>query len=152
MADTDTIKVAFTRQKVFHDGTSMVVAKEGEKREVERRLVAGFVAEGSIETPKGWKAELATKNAQSVADGGTQTPATGGRPADLSQLDHDDDGEPGGSLPDEPPALSGKNKAELTAIAQAEGVELAEGATNAQIVEAIEAKRAETADDGAPAA
>lgn len=39
------------------------------------------------------------------------------------------------------PSLSGKTKAELLAIASAEGVEVEDGATNAEIVTAIEAKR-----------
>jgi hypothetical protein len=73
----------------------------------------------------------------------------------LSQLDHDHDGHAGGSEPYDPPALTGKNKAELLAIAEAEGVAIVEGTTNAQIVEAIEAKRAEgdaSGEDEAPAA
>lgn len=41
----------------------------------------------------------------------------------------------------EPVSLTGKSKAELTDIAKAEGVTFADDATNAQIVEAIEAKR-----------
>jgi hypothetical protein len=41
------------------------------------------------------------------------------------------------------PGLTGKNKADLLAIAEAEGVEVADDATNAQIVKAIEDKRAE---------
>ena len=57
-------------------------------------------------------------------------------------LDHDADGEKGGSVPNEPPSLTGKNKAELLEIAEAEGVEIEDGATNAQIVDAIEAQRA----------
>lgn len=39
------------------------------------------------------------------------------------------------------PSLSGKNKTELLAIAADEGAEVSEGATNAEIVEAIEARR-----------
>jgi hypothetical protein len=48
----------------------------------------------------------------------------------------------GADVPSGPPSLSGKNKAQLLEIAAAEGVEVAEDATNAQIVDAIEAKRA----------
>ena len=40
------------------------------------------------------------------------------------------------------PALTNKSKADLLAIAKDEGVEVADDATNTQIVEAIEAKRA----------
>ena len=58
-----------------------------------------------------------------------------------SNASHDGNGEPGGSEAHEPPALTGKNKAELLAIADAEGVDVEEGATNAAIVEAIEAAR-----------
>lgn len=72
--------------------------------------------------------------------------------ATLPQLDHDGNGEPGGSEPHEPPALSGKNKADLTAIAKAEGVTLDDGMTNAQIVAAIEEARAAASDDNAPPA
>jgi hypothetical protein len=48
----------------------------------------------------------------------------------------------GADVPSGPPSLSGKNKAQLLEIAAAEDVEVADDATNAQIVEAIEAKRA----------
>lgn len=44
---------------------------------------------------------------------------------------------------DEPPSLKGKNKAQLLDIAASEGVAIPDGATVAQIVSAIEAKRAE---------
>lgn len=43
--------------------------------------------------------------------------------------------------PDTLPSLSGKTKAELLAIAAHEGVDVEEGATNADIIAAIEAKR-----------
>jgi hypothetical protein len=56
----------------------------------------------------------------------------------------------GAAAADEPVALAGKNKAQLLDIAEAEGVEVPEGATNATIVEAIEAKRAAAPDAGAP--
>lgn len=60
---------------------------------------------------------------------------------ELAQLDHDDDGEPGGSIPNDLPALTGKNKAQLLEIADAEGVEVADSTKNADIIAAIEAKR-----------
>lgn len=153
MADTDTIDVTFTRQKVYHNGECMVVAKDGDTKAVERSLVAGFIAEGVIESPAGWSDEIEGKNALGIADGGVLRPPTGGFPDDvddLDQLDHDDDGEPGGSREHEPPSLGGKNKAELLAIADDEGVEVPNGATNAQIAEAIEASRAD--EEQAPAA
>jgi hypothetical protein len=43
--------------------------------------------------------------------------------------------------PETLPSLSGKTKAELLAIAEAEGVEVEAGATNAEIIGAIEAQR-----------
>lgn len=70
--------------------------------------------------------------------------------SDLPQLDHDQDGEPGGSFADEPPALTGKNKAELLEIAAAEGVDVSDEMTKAEIVEAIELGR--EADNSAPVA
>lgn len=60
---------------------------------------------------------------------------------DGGPLDHDGDGEAGGSLEHEPPALTGKNKAELLEIAAEEGVEIEEGAKNADIIAAIELAR-----------
>lgn len=56
-------------------------------------------------------------------------------------LDHDGNGEKGGSLPDVPVSLTNKNKAELLAIAADEGAEADESMTNAQIKAAIEAGR-----------
>lgn len=61
--------------------------------------------------------------------------------APVSPPDLDGDGKPGGSLPHDPPALSGKTKAELIAIAEAEGVELEAGARVADIIAAIELAR-----------
>jgi hypothetical protein len=43
--------------------------------------------------------------------------------------------------PEDLPSLSGKNKAELLAIAADEGVEIEDGATNAEIIERIATKR-----------
>lgn len=67
------------------------------------------------------------------------------KPAKKGALDHDENGDNGGSKPSDPPALTGKNKAELLAIAEAEGVEIEENATNADIVSAIELAREEKA-------
>lgn len=81
--------------------------------------------------------------------GGFIRPASADAPAAIEQLvpdrhplDGDGDGQPGGSVPADPPSLAGKNKAQLTEIATSEGVTVHEGMTNAQIVQAIEAKRA----------
>lgn len=56
-------------------------------------------------------------------------------------LDHDGNGEKGGSLPNAPVGLSGKNKAELIAIATAEGAEIEDTMTVADLKSAIELHR-----------
>ena len=61
---------------------------------------------------------------------------------DLSQLDHDGDGDPGGSRPHEPPALTGMLKTQLLEQAAAEGVEVTDAMTKAEIITAIEGARA----------
>lgn len=106
---------------VFHDGRNMIVLSEGKKATVSESSLA-FLRKRKL-----------------IADG-----------TDKPQLDHDGNGEAGGDLPDDPPALTGKNKAELLAIAEAEGVEVEDGATNEQIREAIEAAR-EGGDEAPPA-
>lgn len=65
---------------------------------------------------------------------------------EVSPLDRDEDGHDGGSLAHEPPALTGKTKAQLLEIAAAEEVEIEDGATNADIVSAIELAREAKAD------
>jgi hypothetical protein len=72
---------------------------------------------------------------------------------DLPQLDRDGDDEPGGSKPHDPPALFGKTKDQLLAIAAEEGVDIAEGARAREIMAAIKAKRegAKADEDGPPA-
>ncbi len=65
--------------------------------------------------------------------------------AKLAAFDRDGNGNPGGSKTDDLPGLTGKNKAELLEIAKAENVEVEEGATNADIVSAIELAREEAA-------
>lgn len=84
-----------------------------------------------------------------VAEGGDEAelPAP---PSSLQQLDHDGDGQPGGSLPHEPPALSGMTKAQLAEQAIAEGIIVEQikgtGANGNVLADdikaAIEAKRA----------
>jgi hypothetical protein len=59
----------------------------------------------------------------------------------VDPLDHDGDGERGGSLPDNPPGLTNKPKSELLEIAAAEGVEADDEMTNAAIRKAIEEHR-----------
>lgn len=98
MADTDKIEVTFTRQKVYHDGTSMIVAKADETREIERFQVAGFLAEGSIAEPEGWADQVAMASLPR-ADGGPVFAPAPSNAAHLAQHDHDGDGEPGGSKP-----------------------------------------------------
>lgn len=76
-------------------------------------------------------------------------PASAGAPAAVenvvparSPFDHDGDGQPGGSVPADPPGLAGKNKAQLLDIGKAESASVDDGMTNVEIVKAIEANRA----------
>lgn len=57
-------------------------------------------------------------------------------------LDHDGNGEKGGSKPDSPPSIFGKSKAALFAIAADEGVEVPAEAKAKEIQAAIKANRA----------
>ena len=53
---SDLVEVTVKRQKVFHDGRSMIVLKPGKKKVgVERRFIAGLVDEGVIDPPKEWE-------------------------------------------------------------------------------------------------
>lgn len=83
MSDTDTFAVTFLKQKVFHNGTSMIVAKAGDKREIEAQLVSNMVADGSIKVPKGWAAAIEAKAEPAAADdaGATDAPAEEAPPA-----------------------------------------------------------------------
>lgn len=160
MADTETgsdkVEVTFIKQTVFHDGTNMHVKKDGDTLEVDRSRVQGFIDGKNIEKPEGWEEAVAEANSQGVADGGFTVTPPDGSGNDLPQLDHDGNGEPGGSAPHVPVSLTGKNKADLLQIAFDEEVVISEGATNADIVKAIEAKREADAEagegeEGAPA-
>lgn len=66
---------------------------------------------------------------------------------ELRQLDHDGDGKAGGSLPHDPPALSGLKRAELFEVARNEGVAVNATRTNADIIAAIEAARAAASEE-----
>lgn len=103
-------------------GYGTVVGNNGGDADVPETSLDDFITRGLVHPPKGHSAMA---------------------------LDHDNNGKPGGSLPSDPPALVGKNKAALLAIAADEQVVVADGATNAEIVAAIEAKRAAPAADTA---
>ena len=68
------MKYTFNRQAVFHTGTSMVVAKEGEKHEVPSDLLANFIADGTIKDPDGKSRKVETGDAD---DDGDRDPAVG---------------------------------------------------------------------------
>lgn len=82
------------------------------------------VAEGALAKARGENADLLAK---------------------LKAFDADGNGQPGGSKTVNPPALSGKSKADLLEIAKAENVVIEEGATNDDIKSAIELAREEAA-------
>jgi hypothetical protein len=75
---TDKTKVKVLKQHVFHDGTSMIVLKEG-SAEVENRFIASLVENYVIEKPKGFQttseiAEVAEK--ATAQDGVAPVPDT----------------------------------------------------------------------------
>lgn len=88
--------------------------------------------------------------ALTASEGGDLPPQPVDLAKRLQQFDHDKDGQPGGSLPHDPPALSEMTRAELNDQAKIEGVDLASIAGTgkngavimADIRNAIEAKRA----------
>jgi hypothetical protein len=118
-----------------------------------------FLQPGEQKTIDGSKVKAIPPDVAEVAleasDGGDLAPqpvnldkqATGGA---LPQFDHDNNGHPGGSLPHDPPALSGMTRTELDDQAKLEGVDLTKitgtgkngAVVMADIRDAIEAKRA----------
>lgn len=110
------VKVFFIESVAGH---GIVVGNNGGNADVPEAHVADFVGRGLVHAPKGFGA---------------------------SPLDHDHDGKAGGSLPSDPPVLVGKTKAQLLSIAATEKVVVPDGATNAEITAAIEAKRAQASD------
>jgi hypothetical protein len=61
----DKYKVKVLKQKVFHDGTSMIVLSvKGKSPEIDERFIAGLIEDGCIEQPKGWP----TPDAEADAD------------------------------------------------------------------------------------
>ena len=114
------------------------------------------VAEGGDEAelpaPPSSLPEIDGRNAerQSEGTGEPMQPIPAQADGSLQQLDHDGDGKPGGSLPHEPPALSGMTKAQLAEQAIAEGIIVEQikgtGANGNVLADdikaAIEAKRA----------
>lgn len=97
----ETTEVTFKGQKVFHDGTSMIVAKATEKRGVPTRFVQGFIDEGVIDKPKGWDAAVAERNIPRADSAGQVDPAA-------DPLDHDGNGKKGGARK---PAADGEGQA-----------------------------------------
>jgi hypothetical protein len=75
------------------------------------------------------------------ADGGADSGEAAAEDQHPDPLDHDGDGEPGGSLPHDPPALTGKTKDELIQIAEDESADLSEAKNNPDRIAAIEANR-----------
>jgi len=168
----DKTEVTVLKQKVFHDGLSMVVLTPGEGK-VAPEFLAGLYADGVIADP-GKEALKGAAAPTGFSDGGesasevetlrrrvaeleaerddllAELDEADAKIAKLSPPDNDGDGNPGGSNSQTPPALTGKTKAELLEIATAEKVTVKDGATNADIIEAIEAARA-VADDAPPA-
>lgn len=89
------------------------------------------------------KSKVSPAVADGNGDGGADGPGGVAGAADTppDPLDHDGDGKRGGSLPADPPALTGKTKAELIEIAENEGVDLSKAKNNPDRIAAIEANR-----------
>lgn len=105
----DFYKVKVLAQKVFHDGTNMVVLKpKGDNPEVAEQFIAGLVDEGFIEAPAGWEAP------EVVDDGGVPVAsADGGLTVNLPATEEDDvDAE-------DEPAVEGDTKADAKAKSDA---------------------------------
>ncbi len=97
-----------------------------EKAEVEfKRLTASHSVEVAALTSRAEKAEAEASDLRGK----------------LAAFDRDGDGKTGGAAKQNPPALTGKNKAELVEIANSEGVEIEDGSTNEDIRSAIELAR-----------
>lgn len=101
-------------------------------------LVAVAIDEGVIDDAEMFRSQLAIAIQEKRLAAIMSVPAD-----DDDTFDHDGDGKAGGSTPQDPPALAGKNKAELLDIAAAEGAEADESMKNDDIKAAIEAKRGE---------
>jgi hypothetical protein len=103
-------KHKFLRQRVFHDGTSMIVAKKGESHPVPAELLNDFVIDKSIERPKGWQ----HPDGDHAADDDDETGAgDGGAPAYSAK--HRSGGKfivTGPGLPDDGELVDGKAAAE----------------------------------------
>lgn len=113
----ETVRKLAAITATLHDGKNMIVLNEGRYSRV------------SVES----LAFLREKNAIDETN--------------EANLDLDDDGAAGGSRENEPPVLKGKNKAQLLAIASAEGADVSDATTNADIVAAIELNREAAGDD-----
>lgn len=123
-------------------------------------MIAGtyeFLQPGEEKTIDGSKVKAIPPDVSEVALTASESGDLPPQPVDLAkrleQLDHDNNGQPGGSLPKDPPALSEMTRAELDEQAKLEGVDLASIAGTgkngsvimADIRNAIEAKRADGA-------
>ncbi len=106
---SEKISVTFTGLKVWHDGTSMIVKKEGESASVTPERAALFLAEGAIEPYDiGEEGEDIAAPLQSFDGQAVDLPEGDASEAEaidlnederahLPQLDHDQNGEAGGS-------------------------------------------------------
>lgn len=94
------------KQKVYHDGTSMIVLKKGDSEPVPDRLLQTFIDEGVIAEPKAAsRSTSSSSNDEVISDeGGVKLTSVGGG---WYQIE-------GGSL-DEPEKVQGREEAEARA-------------------------------------
>ena len=141
MAEESEIKAATIRAPGRRRDVTVGVNGEVKKFPVNVETPLADYQIGALENA-GYNVIVSDDGAASGDEGSPSDAVTG----ESDSLDHDGDGEKGGSTPKDPPALTGKTTAELNKIAEDEGLVFGDDVkTNADRIKAIEAARAKDA-------